>query len=235
MFYLAARTQDEVKANVNYVWSDSVVTSLGGKYTNNNYPTSFFGVNQDHVLSVGPDVSYSPTKDITTHLFYNYEEVFIDQLFSSSNNVAAAHSNLSLDNHDTIHTVGVKADWQVNEKAKISIEDNLSYGATSFAEGVALIPSSAGVPQSLSPSNLANQLPDAKTLINTLTMNGEYQLRDNISLLAGYAFERASAKDYLYGQAAGSPSNGSSVVSLPGDGNPSYVVHVVSAGFRLKW
>jgi MtrB/PioB family decaheme-associated outer membrane protein len=235
MFYLAARTRDEISADLSYSPNGSISTSLTAKFDSDHYPDSYFGITNDHSASIGPDIAYRPYKNVSTHLYYMYEEVFTDENFSSSNSATAARTDWTLGNKDTIHTIGAKADWQVDDKLKVSLEDNLSYGATSFAEGAALITSSTGVGQTQVPTNLVTALPDDKTITNAFAVSCEYKLESNVSLLGQYGYERAIAKDYLYSQAAGSASNGPNISSLPGDGNPSYAIHVVSMAVRVKW
>ncbi len=173
-------------------------------------------------------------KNLTAHLYYEFQEMFLDEKFATSNNVAANHTDWTLGNKDTVHTVGASIDWRINDKAKLKLADNLSYGATAFTEGYMLVNSATTVQPPL-PANIVSPLPDQKTLTNSVSLTGEYKLRENVILLASYAFERGSLNDYLYGQAAGSASNGANVLSLGGDGNPSYSVHVLGAAVRVKW
>jgi MtrB/PioB family decaheme-associated outer membrane protein len=235
MYYLAARTRDEAKSTVSADLGHDLSGGLTFKFYNDHYPDSFFGVTNDYKVAGGPDLTYSPSKDLSLALYYTYEEIFTDQKFSSTNVATAAHTNWTLANRDSVHTLGAKADWQASDTLKLTLSDDLSYGATAFDEGYALIASSTGAPQTQSPTNLVTALPDSKTILNSLNLRGEYKLRDDLSILGGYAYERSVAKDYLYGQAAGSPANGPNISSLPGDGNPSYAIHVVTMSVRLRW
>ncbi len=244
MYYLAARTRDEIKGNLTWSASDALSAGLTGKFYNDHYPTSFYGVTNDHTLSVGPDIAYSPTKSVTTHLFYTFEEVFTDQLASNQNDPSqtAGSTTWSLGNKDTIHTVGASADWQISDKAKISLSENLSYGNTAFAEGASLISAPGSVLPAF-PENLVSALPNDTTILNSILLSGEYKLASNVSLLGSYSFDRAVAKDYLYNQpstafgnsfgGAGNPAD--YLEFLPGDGNPSYSIHTVSMAVRVKW
>ena len=238
MYYLAARTRDEVKLNVNAGLGETVTAGLSGRAYADHYPTSVYGISNDHGYSVGPDLTYQPIKDIATHFFYTYEEVFTDMNSSTNSTLATARTDWTLANKDTIHTAGADMDWQITDDFKLKFLDNLSYGATAFDESAILLGAqgtAANANYRLTPGNLVGALPDSKTITNSVSLNGEYKLTDNITLLSGYIFARAIAKDYLYGQLAGSTSNGNNVSAYPGDGNPSYSMHVVYTSVRLKW
>jgi MtrB/PioB family decaheme-associated outer membrane protein len=234
MFYLAARTRDEVKGSLNWSPDGTLSGGLTAKFYNDHYPDSFFGVTNDHKLSVGPDISYTPNKAIAIQFYYTFEEVFTDQNFANTNNPAAAQTDWTLGNKDTIHEVGTKIDWKVDDKIKLSLMDNLSYGATAFAEGYALLASSTGALESQAATNLVSALPDSKTITNSMGVKVEYKMRDDLTLIGNYSYERAVAKDYLYGQPAGLNTS-AGVASLPGDGNPSYSIQLIMLSARLKW
>jgi MtrB/PioB family decaheme-associated outer membrane protein len=234
MYYLAARTRDELKASLN--WSPDAFISAGltAKFYNDHYPDSFFGVTNDHKLSVGPDIAYTPSKSVSVQAYYTYEEVFTDQNFSNTNSPTAAYVDWTLGNKDSIHIVGARLEWQLDEKIKLTLNDDLSYGATAFAEGYSLLASSTGAPVSQTPTNLVSALPDNKTITNFLGIKVDYKMRDNLTLIGNYGFDRAVAKDYLYGQTAGLNTS-AGVASLPGDGNPSYSEQIFMVSARLKW
>jgi MtrB/PioB family decaheme-associated outer membrane protein len=241
MYYLAARTRDEVKGNVSAGITDSVTVGLNGRLSKDNYPNSLFGVTNDHTYSAGPDVSFVHSKSVTSHFFYTFEEVYTAMNSTTSNNLAATsqRTDWTLNNKDTVHTVGMDTDWHVNDKLKVRLFENLSYGGTNFDEGSVFLGSptpmtAAGLAYFVTPGSIASSLPASKTVTASIGFSGEYQLADNISLLGGYSFERSMDKDYLFGQ-QNSSSNGTTVSSIGADGNPSYAIHVIQASVRVKW
>ena len=235
LYYLAARTRDELKANLNWGIDNSLTAGFTAKFYNDHYPNSLYGVTNDYKVAAGPDISYTPSKDLALQLYYTYEEIYTGQNFSSSNSNIAARTDWTLHDKDSVHSLGVNADWTPADKWKLRIGDTLSYGATAFDEGYMLITSSTGVPQTQAPTNLGSALPDQHTILNSAFLRGEYKVSDTLSLLGGYSYERAVAKDYLYMQAAGSPANGPNISSLPGDGNPSYAIHVLTMAVKVRW
>lgn len=225
----AARRQDAVKASVN--WAVGEDASLGGNasWTNNFYPNATYGVTEDHTIAVGPDLAWTPFAGLTSHLYYSYQEIFTAVTINA--NSAANGLIWKLKNEDAVHTIGGGFDWQVNDRLKLRFDNALSYGLTSFALAGALR-NGAATAATTTPTNL----PDSTTWLNTLTLNGEYDLGDGLSFGLTGQWEHMLSKDYLNWQEAVSTGNTTSqTVVLDATGNPSYSAGLLLATLRLKW
>jgi len=64
-------------------------------------------------------------------------------------------------------------------------------------------------------------------------LNGEYQFLPNTSLWFGYTYERFIYSDYAISASSNPIQYGNAL--LPGNGNPSYNVHVIGTALRLKF
>jgi MtrB/PioB family decaheme-associated outer membrane protein len=233
----AARNRDEVKANVNWGMGEDLSLGATARYVSDRFPNSYYGVTDNHILSAGPDITYTPVKAVTTHFYYTYQENFTNLMVNASA-VTTAGSTLgqangavwNLDNQDTVHSIGTRTDWQVNDRLKLSLENNLSYGNTAFEE--ASWWQGAGT---ASAANTAVTLPNNKSVTNSLMVSGEYQILENVFVGLSGLWERFLSKDYLNAQQAASTANQTNTATFAAEGNPSYSVGVLMASTRIVW
>jgi hypothetical protein len=228
MYTYAARERDEVKSNLN--WDVRPELSLGatGRLIKDEFPDTYFGVTGNKAVSVGPDISYAPMKGVATHIYYTYQYNFTDMVVA--NPQTANFVNWGLKNSDTVHTVGFSTDWQVNDRLKLEMENNLSYGNTAFEEA-----SWRRGTGTVSVADAARSLPDNKSILNSLRVSGEYALTDSMYVGMAGLWERFISKDYLNWQAASSARNQTGTAVLGGEGNGGYSVGVLMATARVVW
>jgi hypothetical protein len=97
----------------------------------------------------------------------------------------------------------------------------------------------------LAPSyfNVAN-LPSVDSSMHSIKLRGEYQLADNVTLMAGYGFDFFKDNDWAYGwspviaqtTAANSATGLQSVNTFTsGETQPSYRVHSLYTSVRVKF
>ena len=256
-FYLASRRRDEVKGTIDYAPGPEspflrvpgLTISLVGKADYDFYPTSALGLKSNNNISIGPDVSYEISKALSVHAFYEYQKIFFNTNSMVSNAVCngsgttltpgpgcANNGTWNQKTDDETHTVGASAEWQpIPDKLKVSLDYTLSYGNTSytFADGgIYSFPTSATNPTPVATSGLYIQaLPSTSGMLNSISLQVEYKIRENISIVGGCAFERFTYKDYAYGATATQFSN----AILTGDAKPNYAVVVAGAALHLRW
>ncbi|HKO07086.1 MAG TPA: MtrB/PioB family outer membrane beta-barrel protein, partial [Alphaproteobacteria bacterium] len=208
------------------------------KYDNDDYSQSTLGLRSNESISLGPDLTWQATDDLTLHGYYTYQRVFYNQndvyWTTSTCNAngflmtAACNGQWNGKTTDQVHTVGFEADWKaIPDKLKIKLSYNLSYGDTAFviSDGGAL---ALGAPANA--SLVTAPLPDVVSLLNSLNLRVEYNLRPDITLFAGDTLERLDYQDYAY--------NSSTIYStglLPGDSKPSYFINVFFMGVRYRF
>ena len=73
-------------------------------------------------------------------------------------------------------------------------------------------------------------LPDIKSMLNMVSVRGEYTFRPNWTVIFGYAFERFTYKDFM-----NVSSTRYANAIFPGTLNPNDSVHVVGAGLRVRF
>lgn len=224
----AARQQDEVKASVTWALSPDLSLDNSAGWTSNAYPNSAYGVTEDHIISVGPNLGWNVAPGLATNFYYSYQEIFTAVTINARAGTTGVE--WALKNKDAVHTIGGGAQWQVNDRFKLSLDNSLSYGQTSFAL-------SGGVRGgSTAAASVPANLPDATSLLNSLRLSGEYEISDGLSLGLTGMWEHFLSKDYLNWQEALSTGNTTSqTVVLDATGNPGYSAGIVLATAKMRW
>jgi MtrB/PioB family decaheme-associated outer membrane protein len=259
-FYEAPRTADRVKLRADYMASDEWSVGVNGKYEANhyNYPANVTGTNRDYNASAGPDVTYSPTKALALHAFYTYEEIYYNNQGNgcpsagstagtsvstgcTTNTSVASPANgygWSASTADSVHTAGISADWKITDRLKIGTEYTFSYGDVAYNLFDGGLASSASNPVSY--FNVQN-LPSVNSSMHSVKVHGEYQLADNVTLLAGYGFDLFKDNDWAYGwnpiiasQAANTTAPSVNTFTSA-ESQPSYRIHSVYTSVRVKF
>jgi len=238
MFFEASRKHDEVKATIDASLLPGLNVSLMGKGAQDTYPNASLGLRNNTNVSVGPDISWQVSPRLNLHAYYTYQQIFYDQASTVSSGSLGAtgtgySSTYNLNTTDHVTTLGANADWQaIPDLLKISLDASLSSGSTAYALGEGVVAYGGSITSATSLVLLNSQpLPNVTSLYGTISLHGEYQLAPNVTLMAGYAFERFSYKDWA--NMAGSTQYAD--LLLPGTVNPNEAVHVVSAMVRYKF
>ena len=242
----AARNRKELKGNLSWSPRDSFTAGLTSKFYEDHYPDSPYGITNDHTLEISPDFTYTPTKNITTHLFYSYEQIYygLNDIVNGSGcsktpvlNACPAGGvstvvpvTWQLGTKNQVHTAGADGDWKATDKLKFGLSYVFQMGGTAFNQNDQVNPL-----LNLSAFNYTPlaQLPTDKTTLHSVTVHGEYELAKNMSLWAGYTFEHFHDNNYLNAQTSSDPTAANFV--LPGEGSPNYNVHVIGTALRFKW
>lgn len=236
-FYQAPRTADRIKIRADYSPNEEWTVGANGKYEANayhypqaeGYSWTVPATSRDYNASIGPDITYSPTKVLSTHLFYNYEQIYYLNRGQGSNaylyNGGYGYSAATT---DSVQTIGLSGDWQASERLKLGAEYTFSYGNVSYYMFDGITVATASNSAQLQ-SNLS--LPSINSSMHSIKIHGEYKLTDDISLLAGYGFDYYKDNDWAYTYAA--VLNSSTYTS--GESENHYRVHSVYTAMRLKF
>jgi len=241
--YMAPRKRDEVKATVDLAAFGNVSASLIAKFANDTYPESTYGLRNNRNITVGPDVNWQATPALNFHAYYTYQQLFRqqDSLYTNTNNPATPPASTSAGlivpwtakTTDSVHTFGLNVDWQaIKDVLKFSLDYNFAYGDTAYALGDSVVLFGTGINSQITQQAVRIQpVPDITSMLNMVSIRGEYTFRPNVTLIFGYALEKFTYKDFMYGVSATTFANG----LLPGTVNPNDTVHVVGAGMHIRF
>jgi MtrB/PioB family decaheme-associated outer membrane protein len=239
-YYEAPRTADRAKLRADYTPSDEWTIGASGKYETNhyNYPKYITGTERDYNASAGPDVTYSPTKAIALHGFYNYEEIYYVNDGNGVPSTLNGNKGWSAATTNSVHTAGLSADWKVTDRLKLGTEYTFSYGDVAYNLFDGGLASASAV--ALSYQNVQN-LPSVDSSMHSIKVRAEYKLADNVTLMGGYGFDLFKDNDWAYGW---NPVVAASTTGLPpltvntftsAESQPSYRVHSLYTSLRVKF
>jgi MtrB/PioB family decaheme-associated outer membrane protein len=205
------------------------------------------GIKSDYNLTVGIDGNYRPVEGVNLHAYYNYEQIFYNNLgngaCANSNGTATCPTSAGyFQNKQTtdVNTVGVSGDWQATDKLKLGLNYTFSYGSVMFGQFNGVFVPLNGVGQTY--QNVANY-PDNKSIMNALTVKASYQLTPNMefSVAGTYAMfldhnwqDNACTPMLSNGLCAG-PAKTTISILTPGYVSPNYNVGAVMASLKVKW
>jgi MtrB/PioB family decaheme-associated outer membrane protein len=240
MYFEASRKHDEAKITLDYSPVNSFNATVMAKLSNDTYPGTVYGLRNNFNFQFGPDVAWDITPNLKTHAYYTLQQVFFEQgeLYSSAGNGTCAtctgyYVPWTNKTTDMVHTFGLSADWQaIPDVLKIAFAYNFAYGDTAYAlgDGMAVI----GGGQTSQTTNAAlnlQQLPDVTSMLNMVSIRGEYTFKPNWTMIFGYAYERFTYKDWINGTATNQYAN----ALLPGTLNPNESIHIFGAGMRVRF
>jgi MtrB/PioB family decaheme-associated outer membrane protein len=226
--YDAPRTRNEYRGNVSWMPTNNVSLDIMGRYYNDDYPKTLFGITKDYAWEITPDLAYQVSRTLSAHLFYTYERIYyrLDNVVGPDGGGDPFFWSLGTPN--TVHTVGMSGDWQATDKLKLNATYVYQHGTTAFNE-IGLATGSLGTgPWDFN----VISLPSNKTVLNSATLQAEYQWSQSTSIVMGYLYEQFSSADYLNVQAPTSPFYANEI--LGGDGKSNYNVSVITAAVRIK-
>ena len=148
------------------------------------------------------------------HLFANHQEIKSEQ----SGSQTFSTPDWSGGNKDTIHFVGVGV-------KHVAIKDKLEVGADytfTRSKGAISVNTAANEPA----------FPDISTSRNSLKLYANYRLKDNVSLRAGYWYERYDSDDWALDGVT--PDTIPNVLTF-GQLAPQYRVHVIAMSVRYSF
>jgi outer membrane protein OmpA-like peptidoglycan-associated protein len=259
-YYQAPMTSEAATLRVDYQPMDNLGANFFAQFKNENYtyPAATpvgtataltvpitgvgAGIKQDYALTVGPDITYRPMKNLDLHLFYTYELLMFNNLGNgecsdlANINVAANGCTGTVgyfQNKDTssTHTVGASGEWKVNEKLKLKADYTVSYGSVMFTEfnGVFV----AKPTQSY--QNVTNY-PDIDALMNSLSLMASYQLTSSMELILQGVYSSYHNTDWRDDPSAIQGAGTTAISTLStGTAQPNWSIGTVMAGMRIKF
>jgi hypothetical protein len=195
------------------------------------------GIKQDYALTVGPDITYRPTKQVNIDLYYTYELLFYNNLgngaCATSNTGACAGSAGYFQNKDTsgTHTVGFNGEWQVNDKLKLRGSYSFSYGSVMFAQFDGVF-----VPNPTASYQNVSNYPDIDSAMNNINVSATYALMPNTDLIldAGYTTYHSNNFNDTANAIQGAGTTAVSILT-PGYSSPDYSIATLMAGVKFRF
>ena len=213
-YNLAERTRNTVGLRADVGVSDEVTVGLTADYSNDDYSRSTIGLLDGRSVNVGADVSVALTHESRIYLYANSEQVRSRQAGSGS----FAQPDWSARTKDRVEVVGAGIK-HVLLKGKLEVGGDLSF-------------SRSRSDITMEPGTASGGFPTATVDRDSLKLHATYNLKDNLSLIGSYWYERYDAKDWrLDGVLPDTVPN----LLVFGDEAPQYTQNVVRVSLRYRF
>jgi len=201
-FFDASRTENLVKAGINWQANEKLNLSLNGRYMHDSYDATL-GVQNGHTWGVNLDAAYSLAEKTTISGYVSYQDKQRDLNNDAWSHTAANYltagltpwSN-SLSEDDT--TFGLSAKHGGLMGGKLDLSGDLTYSLSnsnySTAVGYALATCTA-------PSNggyTCGSLPTIRSEMLQIKLAGDYNVNKSDKVTVGYLFQKLNSNDYYY-------------------------------------
>jgi len=213
-YNMADRTRTSGELRASFAATDTISIGLQFDASKDDYSNSTIGLTSAKEYNFGGDITWMLSDQTSLHLFANRQEIKSEQTGSQTFSTV----DWLGENKDTINFVGVGV-------KHVAIKDKLEVGADyTFTQSKGAI----------SVNTAANEpaFPDISTSRNSLKLYVNYRLKDNVSLRAGYWYERYDSDDWALDGVT--PDTIPNVLTF-GQLAPQYRVHVIAMSVRYKF
>jgi MtrB/PioB family decaheme-associated outer membrane protein len=245
-FFEASRKQNMLKAGANWQASDRLSISAGGRYTDDNYDTTY-GMQKGHAWSLNLDTTYSYRENGAISFYVSQQErtrdmtndqrspLSLPAAGNAGNTSIAVPSGATWNNNmkDTDTTIGLNLKQGGLMAGRLDLAGDLAYslGKTGYNTTLNYNTTTLNGLATCSDPTIFTcvALPDIKSAMIQFKLNGTYQLDKTSKLALGYLFRRLNADDYYYNglQTGFTPTS----VLPTNQTAPSYAVNMVWASY----
>jgi len=213
-YNMADRTRDRAELRANVAATEWISIGFQVDATKDDYSGSTIGLTSGKELNLSGDVTMMLSDQTSLHLFANRQEIKSEQ----SGSQTYSTPDWSGENKDTINFFGVGV-------KHVAIKDKLEVGAdytVTRSKGAISVNTAANEPA----------FPDLSTSRDSLKLYATYRIKDNVSLRAGYWYERYDSDAWAL--AGVTPDTIPNVLTF-GQQPPQYRVHVIAMSVRYKF
>lgn len=213
-FNMADRTRNRGEVRADIAATESINIWLQVDASADDYDNSTIGLISGRELNLSGDVSMMLSEATGLHFFANRQEIKSKQAGSQ----AFSTPDWRAESNDTINLFGIGVKHTVS-KDKFDI--GADYTVTR-SQGAIRVDSGTTDPA----------FPDLSTSRDTLKLYANYRIKDNVTLRAGYWYERYDSENWMLSGVT--PSAIPNVLTF-GQQSPQYRVHVIALSAKYKF
>ncbi len=202
-FDQADRDRDSVKAMAGYNPMDTLSLGFSLDYTNDQYDTTYYGMQESEGYQLGLDANYAVTDRVLLFGYYareDYSSAMLNRAKTSAGgggNFDYLENDYATDMDDVTDTIGAGITWDM-------IVDKLTCSLSAdYAKYVGQIDTSnphfndaAGDPARTTSSALAFDWPDLETDTTQVKLDLDYAFTENLSFGLHYLYEKFDVTDF---------------------------------------
>jgi len=230
-YFDASRTENKVKAGINWQATDKLELSVAGNYLHDNYGSAL-GVQNGATWGLSFDATFNFTENTILTAYASVQKRWRDMISSTSvTSNAVLFQNKLTDENDS---VGMNLRQKGLLGGKVELAGDLSYvfGQSGYYTSPYLNGSNSSS-CSTAASLVCGNTPDITDKMLRLKLNAKYQLDKSSTIGLGYMYQRLISNDFYYnaflmGDTATSmmPTN---------QQNPSYSASLISATYTYNF
>lgn len=232
-FFDASRTEQMLKAGINWQANDKLSFGLNGRYVDDQYDDSPLGVQQGHASSANLDATYSYSENGVVSAYLSVQNRQRDmQSWSTRSPIAPTAATYIWTNQltDDGTTVGLSARQKGLMGGKLELVGDLTYSLDKTGYSTQVPLGTPGDPLCGATTKLTcGSTPDIKNEMLRLKLTGIYQVNKASKVALGYLYQKLNTNDYYY-NAYQYGYTGTGVLPT-NEQAPSYSVNVVSATY----
>ena len=238
-FFEASRKQFIGKANASWDVNEQLSFALGGKYTNDTYPNSTYGVQNGNSWSLNLDSTYAYTQAGSVVFYATQQNMQRNLSNLNLNQTSAAYTTAysggwtnNLTTTATTVGLGVKQGELVSGKLTLMADASMSFARSQYNTGVNYQPSATTSCNSLNVES-CGIVPAIQNNLGIIKLGASYQLDKQSKVGLMYWYQHLYSNDYYYNglQTGYTPTN----VLPTNQTNPSYSVNVFSANYTYTF
>jgi len=238
-FFDASRTEQLVKAGVNWQTTEKLNVSLNGRYVDDKYTDSALGVQSGHAWSANLDTTYSLAEKSSVSAYATAQNRQRDLLNDQWNHQTATYgtaiTNGSLTQpwtnrlSEDAYTLGLGAKQGGLMGSKLDLTADLTYSlgksgyttTDNWVNAACTTPSNAGY--------ACGSTPDIRSVLFQFKIAGDYKLDKASKIRVGYLYQNLKSTDYYYN----AYQTGYTATSMMPTNQqaPSYSVNVITASY----
>jgi len=234
VFYMADLDREKTGLTISYMPLDRLSFSLNMEYLNDDYTESEIGLRHSTQRSAMFDTSYRFSDNLSTHVFYNYEEADINL---ANENLEAEKGTIDVweaDMLDQIHSFGwglaltdladkwdAGIDW-IYTRSRARIDEDGETAPVDLAGNIL----GPFVPIEVQP------IPDLETSLSSLQLWTKYRYSDKIAYKLSYWYENYNTKDWSVDDLT---NDSVSQYLLLGEERLDYRQHVVGLSVNMQF
>ncbi|MDE2624723.1 MAG: MtrB/PioB family decaheme-associated outer membrane protein [Betaproteobacteria bacterium] len=208
----ASRTQQGPKANLNWQATDRLSLGMGGKYTEDNYYDSTYGVKSGKSWSLNLDANYQYRESGSLSAYFTRQarERTMTNLQNGPTTVTTATAtrisvpangswNNTLTDDDTTFGLGIKQGGFMQGKLELTGDLTYSLGNTNYGTQLNYATTTTtGLTCGAASIMSCGSLPDIRNAMTQLKLGSTYQVDKNSKVALRYIYQHLSSNDYYY-------------------------------------
>ena len=234
-YFEASRKQYLGKATANWQATDQLAFTLGGKYTNDLYPDSTYGVQNGNSWSLNLDGTYAYAEQGTVSAYATQQNQF--RALNSLNSLTTGAWQNTLSTKSTTLGLNVKQAGLLDGKLTLTGDATISLAASQYGTqiGYPISATTTAVAGCSAPNSVytCGMLPAIQNNLGIIKLGGSYQVDKNQRVGLMYWFQHLYSNDYFYNayQYGSTPTT----VMPSNQTSPSYNVNVFSVAYTYSF